>query len=110
VSVWVVREGAVLPVDLAGITKNGDTKTNHALKAGDQLFVQVESREVALRADTPSRKPRPTATVGRGVSVSAVDSSRLADAVHGPFTKPFSTAALNCPSQTPQITRTDADQ
>ncbi len=42
VSVWVVRDKVVLPVDLAAITKNGVTKTNYVLKAGDQLFVQVK--------------------------------------------------------------------
>jgi RNA polymerase sigma factor (sigma-70 family) len=41
-SVWVVRDKAVLPVDLAAITQKGDPKTNYALKAGDQLFVQVK--------------------------------------------------------------------
>jgi hypothetical protein len=41
VSVWVVRDRAILPVDLAAIRK-GDAKTNHALKPGDQLFVQVK--------------------------------------------------------------------
>ncbi len=41
-SVWVVRDKTVMPVDLVGITKNGDTKTNYVLKAGDQLFVQVK--------------------------------------------------------------------
>jgi hypothetical protein len=40
-SVWVVREKTVLPVDLPAILK-GDAKTNHVLKAGDQLFVQVK--------------------------------------------------------------------
>ncbi|MBN9120061.1 MAG: sigma-70 family RNA polymerase sigma factor [Planctomycetes bacterium] len=40
-SVWVVRDGAVLAVDLPAILK-GDTKTNYALKVGDQLFVQVK--------------------------------------------------------------------
>ena len=42
VSVWVVRDKVLLPVDLPGITKNGVTKTNYVLKAGDQLFVQVK--------------------------------------------------------------------
>jgi RNA polymerase sigma factor (sigma-70 family) len=41
-SVWVVRNGSILPVDLAAITK-GDAKTNHALKPGDQLFVQAKA-------------------------------------------------------------------
>jgi RNA polymerase sigma factor (sigma-70 family) len=40
VSVWVVRDKAVLPVDLAAIRK-GDAKTNYSLKPGDQLFVQA---------------------------------------------------------------------
>jgi uncharacterized protein (TIGR03067 family) len=42
VSVWVVRDKEILPVDLAGITQRGETKTNYVLKAGDQLFVQVK--------------------------------------------------------------------
>ena len=42
VNVWVVRDKAVLPVDLLGITKNGETKTNYVLRAGDQLFVQAK--------------------------------------------------------------------
>jgi RNA polymerase sigma factor (sigma-70 family) len=41
-SVWVVRDKTVLPVDLPAIT-NGDAKTNYALKAGDKLFVQVKA-------------------------------------------------------------------
>jgi RNA polymerase sigma factor (sigma-70 family) len=41
-SVWVVRDKVVLPVDLAGITQRGETKTNYVLKPGDQLFVQVK--------------------------------------------------------------------
>jgi RNA polymerase sigma factor (sigma-70 family) len=40
-SVWVVREKAILSVDLPAILK-GDSKTNYALKPGDQLFVQVK--------------------------------------------------------------------
>jgi RNA polymerase sigma factor (sigma-70 family) len=40
-SVWVVRDKTVLSVDLPAILK-GDTKTNHALKPGDQLFVQAK--------------------------------------------------------------------
>ena len=44
VSVWVVRDKAVLPVDLPGITKNGESKTNYVLKAGDQLFVQAKAK------------------------------------------------------------------
>ncbi len=43
VSVWVVRDGAVLPVDLGAITQQGVTKTNYVLKSGDQLFVQVKA-------------------------------------------------------------------
>lgn len=42
VSVWVVRGKEVLPVDLLGILKNGETKTNYVLKAGDQVFVQAK--------------------------------------------------------------------
>jgi RNA polymerase sigma factor (sigma-70 family) len=42
VSVWVVRDKTILPVDLASITQKGDARTNYALKAGDQLFVQVK--------------------------------------------------------------------
>jgi RNA polymerase sigma factor (sigma-70 family) len=41
VNVWVVRDKTVLPVDLPAILK-GDAKTNHLLKAGDQLFVQAK--------------------------------------------------------------------
>jgi hypothetical protein len=41
-SVWVVRDKEILPVDLVAITKSGDTKTNHVLRAGDQLFVQAK--------------------------------------------------------------------
>jgi hypothetical protein len=40
-SVWVVRDKAILSVDLPAILK-GDSKTNYGLKAGDQLFVQVK--------------------------------------------------------------------
>lgn len=39
VSVWVVRDKAILPVDLGAIRK-GEVRTNYALKPGDQLFVQ----------------------------------------------------------------------
>ena len=42
VNVWLVRGKEVMPIDLAGI-KNGETKTNYVLKAGDQLFVQVKA-------------------------------------------------------------------
>jgi uncharacterized protein (TIGR03067 family) len=42
VTVWVVRDKTVLPVDLAAITQRGETKTNYILKSGDQLFVQVK--------------------------------------------------------------------
>jgi len=41
-TVWVVRGREVMPVDLAGITQKGETKTNYVLKPGDQLFVQVK--------------------------------------------------------------------
>lgn len=41
VSVWVARDKTILPADLAGIRK-GETKTNHVLKPGDQLFVQAK--------------------------------------------------------------------
>jgi hypothetical protein len=41
-SVWIIRQKNVMPVDLAGITQRGETKTNYVLKAGDQLFVQVK--------------------------------------------------------------------
>jgi hypothetical protein len=40
-AVWVVRDKSVLAVDLAAIYR-GDAKTNHTLKPGDQLFVQVK--------------------------------------------------------------------
>jgi RNA polymerase sigma factor (sigma-70 family) len=42
VSVWVIREKALLSVDLAAITQKSDPKTNYQLKPGDQLFVQVK--------------------------------------------------------------------
>ncbi|HVL13941.1 MAG TPA: hypothetical protein VM529_15335, partial [Gemmata sp.] len=41
-TVWVVRGGDVMPVDLAGILQKGETGTNYVLKPGDQLFVQVK--------------------------------------------------------------------
>jgi RNA polymerase sigma factor (sigma-70 family) len=41
VSVWVVRDKTILPVDVAGIRK-GETKTNYVLMAGDRLFVQAK--------------------------------------------------------------------
>jgi RNA polymerase sigma factor (sigma-70 family) len=41
-SVWVVRDQKVLPVDLPGILQRGVTTTNYQLVAGDQLFVQVK--------------------------------------------------------------------
>ncbi len=41
-SVWVVRDKAVLPVDLDAIVNKGEAATNHVLKVGDQLFVQVK--------------------------------------------------------------------
>lgn len=40
VSVWIVRGKEVLPVDLPAILKNGEAKTNYAIKPGDQVFVQ----------------------------------------------------------------------
>jgi hypothetical protein len=42
ISVWVIREKALLSVELAAITQNADPKTNYQLKPGDQLFVQVK--------------------------------------------------------------------
>jgi RNA polymerase sigma factor (sigma-70 family) len=42
VSVWVVRDKEVLPVDVPAITRGADTKTNYVLKPGDQLFVQIK--------------------------------------------------------------------
>jgi RNA polymerase sigma factor (sigma-70 family) len=42
VSVWVVRNKEVLPVDLPAITRNADAKTNYTLKTGDQLFIQIK--------------------------------------------------------------------
>ena len=42
VSVWVVRDKEVLPVDLPAITRGTDAKTNYTLKSGDQLFVQIK--------------------------------------------------------------------
>ena len=42
ISVWVMREKGLLPVDLAGILQKADSKTNYQLKPGDQLFVQVK--------------------------------------------------------------------
>jgi uncharacterized protein (TIGR03067 family) len=41
VSVWVIRDKRILPVDLTAILK-GDSATNYQLKPGDQLFVQVK--------------------------------------------------------------------
>src|SRR5262249_53213901 len=41
-SVWVVRDKALMPVDLDGIVNKGETKTNYVLKPGDRLFVQVK--------------------------------------------------------------------
>jgi len=45
VNVWVVRDKAILPVNLPGILKGGEMKTNYTLKAGDQLFVQVKAEK-----------------------------------------------------------------
>jgi hypothetical protein len=42
ISVWVVRDKGILPVDLAAIIQKADPKTNYQLKTGDQLFVQVK--------------------------------------------------------------------
>ncbi|QJX00489.1 sigma-70 family RNA polymerase sigma factor [Frigoriglobus tundricola] len=42
VSVWVVRDEAILPVDLVAITKRGEVRTNYQLKAGDRLFLQAK--------------------------------------------------------------------
>jgi hypothetical protein len=42
VSVWLVRDKAVLPVDIPAITQKGDSKTNYTLKPGDQLFLQAK--------------------------------------------------------------------
>ena len=41
-TVWVLRDGTVMPVDLAALAKNADAKTNYPFKAGDQLFVQIK--------------------------------------------------------------------
>ncbi len=41
-SAWVVRGDTIFPVDLAALTKYGDTKTNYQLLAGDKLFVQAK--------------------------------------------------------------------
>ena len=43
VSVWLVRDNTVLPVDLPSITKKGVTKTNYVLKPGDKLFIQMKA-------------------------------------------------------------------
>jgi predicted DNA-binding protein (UPF0251 family) len=43
-SVWIVRDGKRLPVDLLAITQNNDAKTNYTLQPGDQLFVQVQPK------------------------------------------------------------------
>ncbi len=42
VSVWIVREKKVMPVDLPGIIKKGQSETNYQLLGGDQLFVQAK--------------------------------------------------------------------
>ena len=42
VSARIVRDGAVMPVDLPGIVNNGSTTSNYALQAGDRLFIQVK--------------------------------------------------------------------
>ena len=41
VTVWVVRDKKVLAVDHAAIAKNAADKTNHPLKGGDAVFIQV---------------------------------------------------------------------
>jgi RNA polymerase sigma factor (sigma-70 family) len=41
-TVWVVRNKEILPVDLVAITQKGIAATNYTLKSGDQLFVQVK--------------------------------------------------------------------
>ena len=40
-SVWVVRDNAILTVDLEAI-KKGDAKTNYPLQAGDKVFIQAK--------------------------------------------------------------------
>ena len=40
-SVWVVRDEKVMPVDIVGITDRGITTTNYQLKNWDKVFVQV---------------------------------------------------------------------
>ena len=40
-SVWLVRDKAILTVDLVAILQKGNGKTNFPLEAGDQLFVQM---------------------------------------------------------------------
>ena len=41
-SAWVVRGKEILPIDLPGLLQKNETRTNHILKAGDQLFVQTK--------------------------------------------------------------------
>ncbi|MCI0704943.1 MAG: sigma-70 family RNA polymerase sigma factor [Planctomycetia bacterium] len=45
VTVWVVRDKTLVPVDLAAVLKGTDAKANFALKPGDQLFVQVKAEK-----------------------------------------------------------------
>jgi uncharacterized protein (TIGR03067 family) len=45
VTVWVVRDKTLVPVDLAAVLKGTDAKANFALKPGDQLFVQVRAEK-----------------------------------------------------------------
>jgi uncharacterized protein (TIGR03067 family) len=40
VSSWIVRNGKVMPVNLAGIVEKGNTTTNYVLLPGDRLFIQ----------------------------------------------------------------------
>jgi hypothetical protein len=44
-SVWVLRNKVVMPVDLDGIVTKGQAKTNYILKPSDRLFVQVKVGE-----------------------------------------------------------------
>jgi RNA polymerase sigma factor (sigma-70 family) len=45
VTVWIVRDKVVMPVDLNAIINMGDLKTKYVLKPGDQLFVQEKAKK-----------------------------------------------------------------
>jgi len=45
VTVWIVRDKVVMPVDLNAIINMNDLKTKYVLKPGDQLFVQEKAKK-----------------------------------------------------------------